>query len=239
MLLNGDDSLSLTIILAIPAICFWTYFSFTKNRKRNKFKVKVFNETKCYFIRDAFDLKEQEDIFAYIKEKDKTPYKKPAMFSSAKTILFGPMKPSLPFVFGEKSVVNRIIEKTNGILYDGLGIDLRNYTEGTMSAIEYTAPKHRFPPHVDHCNDNSYVYLVSLGCTANFMVKGPNMSDKEVFKFNSGDMLVFDPSTEANILHEVKSIDENTCPPKLAETYPLLENTRYGMQHRVRYSNRG
>ena len=55
---------------------------------------------------------------------------------------------------------------------------------------------------------NHITFCLSLGCTANFMVKGPNMSDKEVFKFNSGDMLVFDPSTEANILHEVKSIDE-------------------------------
>ena len=76
------------------------------------FCLRVFNETKCYLIRSAFDLKEQADIFAYIKEKDKTPYKEPAMFSSAKTILFGPMKPTLPFVFGEKTVVNRLIGNT-------------------------------------------------------------------------------------------------------------------------------
>ena len=135
-----------------------------------------------------------------------------------------------------------------------------------MSVIQYESPNGRFPAHIDHCKD-SFVYLVSLGCTANFMVKGPNMEEKKYFRFNSGDMLVFNASSEAAILHEVVGIvgdtkdneiileqttttgnsleqthdqilaedHDSSCPIALANTFPILQRHRYGVQCRVHF----
>jgi hypothetical protein len=60
------------------------------------------------------------------------------------------------------------------------------------------------------------------------------MTSKKTFKFNSGDLLVFDPSTEASILHGVVNIDgEDSCPVELRKEFPILQGHRYGVQCRV------
>ena len=67
----------------------------------------------------------------------------------------------------------------------------------------------------------------------NFMVKGPTMQTRFQFKFCSGDMLVFNASTEAAILHGVLSIDNGqSCPPELGDVFQKLRNHRYGVQTR-------
>merc|ERR1711972_1183177 len=108
------------------------------------------------------------------------------------------------------------------------------YKSLSMATIRYEAPDGRFPPHVDHCND-SFVFLASLGRTANFMVKGPAMDAQKNFKFCSGDMLVFDSSTKAALLHSCVSIDESASPvgDLLASKFPVLQKHRYGVQCRM------
>merc|ERR1719203_1445101 len=93
------------------------------------------------------------------------------------------------------------------MLLDGR-FKLCDYESLSMATIRYEAPNGHFPPHVDHCND-SFVCLASLGRTANFMVRGPSMDAQRHFKFCSGDVLVFDASTEAALLHSCVSIDES------------------------------
>ena len=62
------------------------------------------------------------------------------------------------------------------------------YDHLSVGAIRYAVPNGRFPEHIDHCGNNSWVYLLSLGCTANFVVKGPSMNKKKEFGFHSGDI---------------------------------------------------
>ena len=96
------------------------------------------------------------------------------------------------------------------------------------------APDGKFPAHVDHC-DGSLVYLMTLGCTAHFMVKAPGMEATHHFDLVSGDMLVFDASTGANVQHAVTGIKEGSCPVHLAEKSAMLKRHRYGVQCRVRF----
>merc|ERR1711890_165071 len=133
------------------------------------------------------------------------------MVPSPKTLIFGENQPTLKFKFGEKSMISDMVVKANEILErNDLGshgnANLGKWRSLSMAAIKYESPHGHFPPHIDHCN-NSFVYLMSLGCTANFMVKGPRMEARKNFKFRSGDLLVFNASTEAAILHGVMSID--------------------------------
>jgi hypothetical protein len=67
---------------------------------------------------------------------------------------------------------------------------------------------------VDHCNDGSWVFLFSLGCTASFFVQFPttdldvdmDWERRHAFQMKSGDVLVFDPSSDTRILHGVTSV---------------------------------
>mmetsp|Transcript_61538 Transcript_61538/g.166041 ORF Transcript_61538/g.166041 Transcript_61538/m.166041 type:complete len:186 (+) Transcript_61538:131-688(+) len=183
-------------------------------------------------------MEEQLALFEHIQANDKTDWDAPrAMNPSPKTLLLGDDEPCLRYEFGQESLINASISKANNILGRHLRIDdvdLCNYTSITMAAIQYASPNGRFPAHIDHCN-GSFVYLMSLGCAANFMVKGPGMECKKTFKFNSGDLLVFNASTEAAILHEVVSIveGEESCPEELGNIFPVLRKNRYGVQCRV------
>ena len=50
----------------------------------------------------------------------------------------------------------------------------------------------------------------------------------------SGDVLVFNASTQAGVVHGVGSIDDGaSCPPALCERFPVLQKHRYGVQCRV------
>mmetsp|Transcript_84315 Transcript_84315/g.187253 ORF Transcript_84315/g.187253 Transcript_84315/m.187253 type:complete len:228 (-) Transcript_84315:118-801(-) len=204
--------------------------------------VEVMDE-ECYLIRGLLEPEEQAALFHFIQERDKTPWDclPRAMVPTPKTLLFGENQPSVKFEFGEKSVIGNMVGKANDILYrhghrsddnDSATKDLCKYQSLSMAAIRYEAPDGHFPPHIDHC-DNSYVYLTNLGCTANFMVKGPGMADKRPFKFRSGDLLVFNASTRAALLHGVMSIDDASCPQELGNAFPVLQKHRYGIQCRM------
>ena len=117
-------------------------------------------------------------------------------------------------------------------------------TSMSVAVIRYKPPNGNFPLHIDHTNDNSYVYLLNLGCSANFIVKGPIHNEKKEFIFSSGDVLVFDPSSNAGILHGVGSInvddfptindvedsEKECCIPKDFQRF------RFGVQCRVKWN---
>ena len=198
-------------------------------------------DTDCFLMRNALNINEQQTLFEYIQANDRTPWStiKPAMVPSPKTLVLGENgEPSLNYEFGQQSAINKLIDKANEIIrkyeINGTNNDFQTYKSISMATIKYASPDGKFPPHIDHCQ-NSYVYLTSLGCTANFMVKGPNMTIKRDFKFNSGDMLIFDASTEAKILHGVTSIDSSitTESQEIGKLFPVLTNHRYGVQCRL------
>ena len=96
-----------------------------------------------------------------------------------------------------------------------------------------------------------WVVLFSLGgCIANFHVKTPVMKQTETYRMQSGDVIVFDPSSEAAILHgvEVESVEkideEEDCllvrsswtKLKLEEEkFQMLCCSRFGVQCRVSF----
>mmetsp|Transcript_6255 Transcript_6255/g.18500 ORF Transcript_6255/g.18500 Transcript_6255/m.18500 type:complete len:238 (-) Transcript_6255:76-789(-) len=210
--------------------------------------IEVF-DTACVLIRNALTLEEQERLCAYIEEKDKTPAGKPrAMVPAPQTLILGEDgHPQVRYVRGEDpTVVSALVEKASGILKQQLvdpascplisngKFKICDYRSLAMATIRYEAPDGRFPAHVDHCSD-SFVVLASLGRTANFMVKGLSMDARKDFKFCSGDVLVFDASTTAALLHSCVSIDESASPAGglLASKFPVLQKHRYGVQCRV------
>ena len=199
----------------------------------------------CILIRKALRLEEQKALFEYIQENDKTPSfgnKPKPMVPSPKTLILGEDQPSLFYKFGQKSVINEMVMKATNILKEKNlhminGFDVsQEFTSLSMATIRYESPHGHFAPHIDHCND-SFVYLTSLGCTANFMVKGPTMDNQKHFKFHSGDLLIFNASTKAKLLHSVVSIDPegNDDASTLGKLFPSLLNHRYGVQCRVHF----
>merc|ERR1711963_1199407 len=88
--------------------------------------------------------------------------------------------------------------------------------------------------HIDHCNNpKAWVVLLSLGCTATFSVRKSRDDPKTLLKLESGDVMVFDPSTTAAIRHGVVSIEESTCPRALAEAFQDMAEHRFGVQCRT------
>ena len=79
------------------------------------------------------------------------------------------------------------------------------------------------------------VILYSIGCTANFYVKSPRIQQENgiTFKFESGDVFIFDCSEKAKILHAVISIDAHSCPTELQQRYAKLGEHRYSLQTRM------
>lgn len=128
----------------------------------------------------------------------------------------------------------------------------------SISAIRYCSKGSNpsigscFPPHIDHCNDGSWVFLFSLGCTATFYIKSPDMDDMDrdqrqrqrqryTFEMKSGDVLVFDPSSEAAILHGVDGV-ARSCGEEVSPTgeefgggFEVLRHSRFGVQCRVSF----
>merc|ERR1712129_70888 len=168
-----------------------------------------------------------------VMKRDTSPQNKPkAMYPSPETLIFGEDEiPTIDFKYGDKSLFNQMIDKANAIIdttyKNKMDVELSKYKTVTVGAIKYPSPNGKFPDHVDHCN--SYVYLMSIGCDANFTVKGPNMEKEKVFAMKSGDLLIFDSSTKAKISHGVRSIgDSSTCPVELGKKYKLLQSNRLG-----------
>jgi len=167
----------------------------------------VIDET-CFLLHSFLSASEQRVLFEYIDKLDCTPWDTipRAMVPSPKTLVFSSGKPMLPLVSSDPSPATDMVDRAHEqVLGSGQGQvpshcgDLLRSAVGdsqvSMAVIRYEAPDGKFPPHVDHCN-GSLVYLMTLGCTARFMVKAPNMEERQTFDLESGDMLVFDASTQ-------------------------------------------
>ena len=235
-------------------------------------------DTECYLLRHALSMEEQINLFGFIQQKDRTDWANlpHCMNPTPKTLQFeqpaacntdsdaketkGTTGPTLNYTCHDSTLVNNLITNAMDIL-DRNDLLVGEYKSISLATIKYPSPDGRFAAHIDHCNDSSWVYLWSIGCAANFMVKGPNMDEKTVFSFNSGDLLVFNASSSAAILHEVALITlitriitlvtriitlitlikvvsigpQDTCPSALQELYQVLQQHRYGIQCRVRF----
>ena len=206
---------------------------------KNSIQIEIMDKD-CVLIRNALGSIEQFKMFEDIIDRDKSPRNAPkAMYPSPKTLIFGDDNvPTLNFKPDDKSLYNQMIRNANDIIqrnYSEMGAELKKkYKSIVLGTIQYPSPNGYFAEHIDH--SNSFVYLMSIGCDANFMVKGPNMVKKSVFAFKSGDLLVFNASTKAQVLHGVMSIgDTSTCPEELAKTFEILRIHRYGIQCRVHF----
>ena len=201
---------------------------------------------RCFLIRGHLSPFEQSSLFAHIEENDCTPWGSlpKVMNPSPKTLLFGHNEPKMEYEIGDASPVADMVERAIEIAIkerraSPLADQLReknSIKSLTMAAIRYLAPNARFPPHLDHCS-NSFVFLASLGCTAKFMVKCGTEGQARTFDFKSGDLLVFDASTEAAVLHGVLGLHEHSCDVQdLTSRFPVLENHRYGVQCRLSFT---
>merc|ERR1712113_1249984 len=107
-----------------------------------------------------------------------------------------------------------------------------------LDALIYKSSNGSLANHCDELNA-SIVFLYSIGCTANFYIHSPQMKgdkyrDGKLFKFKSGDMLFFDASKAAQIIHGIDSIDDgSSCPQQLKQKYKHLAQSRIGVQIRA------
>jgi hypothetical protein len=201
----------------------------------------------CFLIRGALSLADQLELSKFIASRDNTPTNEPrAMVPAPRTLVLGDdgTSPSVRFHAGDNSIVSNMVSnglallQREGLASMAVAEDISQWATGSMATIRYEAPTGRFPPHVDHCN-KSAVFLASLGRSANFMVRGKGEQEVRRFKLHSGDVLVFNASTEADILHGVESIDEvaSEAGDALADAFPVFRTHRYGVQCRIYYSS--
>ena len=213
-------------------------------------------DARCCWLRGALPPAEQVCLFEFLRARDRTDWDRlpPCMNPSPKTLQLAhapdddggaAAAPTLVFERGDATTaaseaVGRVAEVLRRREWRPLaGRDLVPADEPvsfSLAAIRYPSPDGRFPPHVDHCNDGSLVFLFSLGCAANFRVRSPAMVRFREVEMQSGDALVFDPSSEAAITHEVGAIGhEESCPLGLGGRFAELQRHRYGVQCRVRF----
>ncbi len=202
----------------------------------------------CYLIRNCLNPSEQTSIYQDIihRSQHTDNQSKPCMNPTPKTIIFDGNQSTLKFS-GEDNIYNKLIVQTvNDVLkkeqvilpkkhssYFNTALNTDTTTTMSVGVIRYQVPNGKFPEHIDHCNDNSWVYLLSLGCSANFVVKGgSSQSEKQQFRFKSGDVLVFDPSSDAAIVHGVASINGDEVP--LLDCPEEFQQFRFGVQCRVK-----
>ena len=197
-----------------------------------------------YLIRNCLNLSEQTTIYQDISYRSKDTdnrNRKPCMHPTPKTIIFDGDQSTLKFSGGNNIYADLIVQTANDILLKKEASLMKSHpffttscgtetTKLSVGVIRYHVPNGNFPDHIDHCNDNSFVYLLSLGCSTNFVVKGPK-SDRQMFRFNSGDVLVFDPSSDAAIVHGVKSINGDDYPLNCPDEF---QQFRFGVQCSVK-----
>lgn len=230
-------------------------------------RVKVLVDQQCFWLRNALTTEEQIEVFSNLLEcsKHTDNTSKPCMNPSPKTLIFDGPTPTLRFgrfrtgdednnsssspltsVY-DRLILQRAISLVSPRLRDGFnnnGPDSAPqqlaYNRYSVGVIRYKAPDDRFAEHIDHCNEpNGWVILLSLGCTARFMVAGPSDTAYRTIDMLSGDILLFDPSSQAAIRHGVASIVVSSCPSSLIEAFGdnLMGNYRYGVQCRTSLQN--
>eukprot|EP00960_Hanusia_phi_P010266 300105-Hanusia_phi.AAC.2 len=206
---------------------------------------------RCFLLQGVLALQEQLQLFSFIHKRDVTDWDNlsPCMNPTPKTLELAVQKHGAQTArvlsFGanhdEAAVVVEMVQKAK----EALG--WRQTIESlTIAAIRYCASGSNptigscFPPHVDHCNDGSWVFLFSLGCSATLQIKSPDMAERHTFEMESGDVLVFDPSSEAAVVHGVDGVacgEEEASSSRMAELgageFEVLRHSRFGVQCRV------
>ena len=204
----------------------------------------VLDDRPCYLIRNCLDASAQNSIYQDILHRSKHTdnRSKPCMQPTPRTIIFDDNQSMLKFTDGDNIYNDLIVKTANDVLRKeevllkhqrfatACNTDAR-ITTMSVGVIRYQVPNGCFPEHIDHCNDDSWVYLLSLGCSANFVVKG-SPSEKQQFRFRSGDVLVFDPSSDAAIVHGVSSIYGDEAP--LSDSPEDFQKFRFGVQCRIK-----
>lgn len=210
--------------------------------------VETIIDDQCYVIRQALSPSEQAQVFEDLMERSKnTDNTSTSLYPSPKTIRFDGELSKLKFNPLSKSNVytKLILEKAADHLFRGENNAadkgtraagptwLQSPVEFTVAAIRYDVATGSLADHVDHCNDGSWVVLLSLGCTAKFNV------NNDAIPFRSGDILVFDPSTKAGVSHGIEGIvpqeeDGHKIDDELVQHHPALKKYRFGVQCRVK-----
>jgi hypothetical protein len=194
---------------------------------------------------------EQLHLFSFIQELDNTDWKNisSCMNPTPKTLDLlqqdGTSARTLRFTPNDENniVIDMVTKAANALGWNkvirSISMAVLQYCpSGTNSRIGSS-----FPPHIDHCNDGSWVVLFSLGCTAIFHIKNPDMPEKKTFEMKSGDVLVFDPSSNAAILHGVDDVFEDEdmnaiiAAAGFREKFEVLCCSRYGVQCRVHFAD--
>lgn len=202
-----------------------------------------------HLLAGALTLEEQVRLFEFIHERDATEWEKlsPCMNPTPKTLELlhqrGAKSTARSLSYGpeDETTVVEMVAKAIGILQWPQAL-----TSITVATIRYcTSGSHPcigscFPPHIDHCNDGSMVVLFSLGCTARFHIQTPDMTQRHMFNMNSGDILVFDPSSDAAVVHGVADVatgEGGTArADELGARFDVLRSSRFGVQCRVSFS---
>ncbi len=101
------------------------------------------------------------------------------------------------------------------------------YQPDYITSFNYPIKEGKLTGHVDKVL--GWVVLFSLGNTAKFYIKGPNMRERVTIDFQSGDVLVFNGGTEYDIFHGIDTIVEGSCPSHLSQE---LGESRVSLQMR-------
>lgn len=190
----------------------------------------------CILIRNALTMEEQMELFEAL---EKEMANQPEEFQTQGA---GQLAYEINEEFTE-SVPFRLLSKAIDFIkknYELKGLkDITKYEVFCCDALTYNYPDGSLARHCDNRRDKSVVFLYTIGCTANFYVHTPEMKgeafkDGKVLKFKSGEMLFFDATKAANMVHGVDSIENaETCPPQLKEKYKELSQKRISVQIRA------
>mmetsp|Transcript_33275 Transcript_33275/g.78572 ORF Transcript_33275/g.78572 Transcript_33275/m.78572 type:complete len:228 (-) Transcript_33275:173-856(-) len=207
----------------------------------------VTHNPRWHLLAGALTLEEQVRLFGFIQERDATDWEKltPCMNPTPKTLKLVQQEgaqpaPALSYGPNDATAVVEMVAKAIGILQWRQAIKSM-----TVATIRYCASGSHpcigscFPPHIDHCNDGSSVVLFSLGRTAIFHIQTPGMAQRHTFDMNSGDVLVFDPSSEAAVVHGVAGVasgeEGSVRGDELGARFDVLHSSRFGVQCRVSF----
>ena len=206
----------------------------------------ILSGSRWNLLKGLLSYEEQLQLFTFIHERDATDWERlsPCMNPSPKTLQLvqqhgAQAAPLLSFGPNSEAVIVEMVQKAIQALQWPQAI-----RSLTVAVIRYCASGTNpcigscFPPHVDHCNDRSWVFLFSLGCTATFHIKSPDMAQRHTFEMKSGDALVFDPSSEAAVLHGVDGVareeeEASSAGDELRGEFEALRHSRFGVQCRV------
>ena len=200
-----------------------------------------------FLLKGLLTPEHQHRLFSFLHERDATDWEhlSPCMNPTPKTLALrqqhgAQSAPVLSFGPNDEVAVVEMVQRAS----EAIGWR-RAIKSLTVAAIRYCASGRHpcigscFPPHIDHCNDGSWVFLFSLGCAAFFQIKTPGMAERHTFEMKSGDALIFDPSSEAAVLHGVDGVAccaeeaASAGEAELGRDFEDLRQSRFGVQCRV------